>query len=61
MPDKILIDLDKALAWARGETRLRVRLPDGSFSEMSLVEYRRVCEMRKRLRAYRGEALPQVQ
>ena len=58
---KILIDLEEALAWARGERRLQVRLPDGSFSEMSLVEYRRVCELQKRFRAYRGEARPRVQ
>ena len=57
----ILIDLEDALAWARGERRLQVRLPDGRFSEMSLVEYRRVCELHKRLRAYRGEARPRAQ
>ncbi len=54
MPSKILIDLEDALAWARGERHLRVRLPDGSLSEMSLIEYRRVCELKKRLRAHTG-------
>jgi hypothetical protein len=54
MPSKILIDLEDALAWARGERQLRVRLPDGSISEMSLIEYRRICAIQKRLRAYRG-------
>ena len=54
MPSKILIDLEDALAWARGERHLRVRLPDGSLSEMSLIEYRRVCELQKRLRAHKG-------
>jgi hypothetical protein len=51
---KVLIELDEALAWARGETRIQVRLPDGTSSEMSVMQYRWTCEMQERLRAHRG-------
>ena len=55
MPNKILIDLDQALAWGRGKKRIRVRLPDGSCAHMSVREYRAACETLERLRAYRGK------
>jgi hypothetical protein len=51
---KDLIELDEALAWARGERRIQVRLPDGTMSEMSVMQYRWTCEMHERLRAHRG-------
>ncbi len=56
MPNKILIDLDQALAWGRGKKRIRVRLPDGSCAHMSVREYRAACETQERLRAHRGKA-----
>ena len=49
-----LIERDEALAWARGERRLQVRLPDGTLSEMGVMQYRWTCEMHERLRAHRG-------
>lgn len=51
---KVLIELDEALAWARGERCIRVRLPDGTLSEMGVLQYRSTCEMHERLRAHRG-------
>jgi hypothetical protein len=51
---KIPIELDDALAWARGDRRLQVRLPDGTLSEMGVMQYRLTCEMHERLRAHRG-------
>ena len=52
---KVLIDLDDALAWARGDRRLQVRLPDGTLSEMGVMQYRSTWEMHERLRAHRGK------
>ena len=52
---KVLIELDEALAWARGERCIRVRLPDGTLSEMGVLQYRSTCEMHERLRAHRGK------
>ena len=51
---KVLIELDDALAWARGDRRLQVRLPDGTSSEMGVMQYRSTWEMHERLRAHRG-------
>jgi hypothetical protein len=51
---KVLIELDDALAWARGERCIQVRLPDGTLSEMGVMQYRSTCEMHERLRAHRG-------
>ena len=48
-----LFDLDEVMAWARGEVRLRVRLPDGASDDMSVSEYCRAYEIQERLRAYR--------
>jgi hypothetical protein len=53
MADGTLFDLDEVMAWARGETRLRVRLPNGSSDDMSIAEYCREYEIQDRLRAYR--------
>jgi hypothetical protein len=55
MPDTILIGLDEALAWARGKTRLQVRLPDGTSAEMGVMQYRSLREMQKRLCAHKGK------
>ena len=52
---KVLIELDDALAWARGERRLQVRLPDGTSSDMGVMQYRSTWEMHERLRAHRGK------
>jgi hypothetical protein len=52
---KVLIELDEALAWARGERCIQVRLPDGTLSEMGVLQYRSTCEMHERLRAHRGK------
>ena len=38
MADGTLFDLDEVMAWARGEVRLRVRLPNGASDEMSVAE-----------------------
>jgi hypothetical protein len=54
--DKIPIELDEALAWARGERRLEVYLPDGSWSEMSVRQYQEACETQERLQAHRGRS-----
>ena len=53
--DQAVIALDEALAWARGEIRIEVRLPDGRIQEMNVMQYRRECEIQERLRAYRGK------
>ena len=55
MPNKILIELDEALAWARGERRMEVRLPDGTSAEMSVIEYRSAYQTQERLRPHRGK------
>ena len=55
MPETILISLDEALAWARGKTRLQVRLPDGTSAEMGVMQYRTLCEMQERLCPHRGQ------
>ena len=60
MSDKILIELDEALAWARGERRLEVYLPDGSWCEMSVRQYQDACETQERLQAHRGRPEPQL-
>ena len=52
---KVLIELDEALAWARGDRRIQVRLPDGTSSEMGVMQYRLTWEMHERLRAHRGK------
>jgi hypothetical protein len=52
---QVLIELDEALAWARGEGRLTVRLPDGTLSEMGVMQYRMTWAMHERLRAHRGK------
>ena len=52
-----LIALDTALAWARGEIRIEVRLPDGRLQEVNVMQYRRECELQERLRAHRGKPL----
>jgi hypothetical protein len=52
---KVLIELDEALAWARGERCIEVRLPDGTFSDMGVMQYRSTWEMHERLRAHRGK------
>ena len=57
--DQTLITLDRALAWARGEIRIEVRLPNGSIEEMNVMQYRRECETQERLRAHRGTSAPQ--
>ena len=54
MPNKILIELDEALAWGRGERRMQVRLPNGSSAHMSVRQYREACETQERLRAHWG-------
>jgi hypothetical protein len=51
---KILVELDEALAWARGEKRMQVRLPDGLSLEMGVKEYCTEYETQERLRAHRG-------
>ena len=51
---KVLIELDEALGWARGERRIQVRLPDGTSTEMGVMQYRLTWEMHERLRAHRG-------
>jgi hypothetical protein len=51
---KILVALDEALAWARGEKRMQVRLPDGASLEMGVKEYCTEYETQERLRAHRG-------
>ena len=51
---KVLIELEEALAWARGERHIEVWLPDGTFAEMGVMQYRRACEMHERHRAHRG-------
>ena len=51
-----LIDINDALAWGRGEMRLQVRLPNGTSSAMTVMEYRREYEMQERLRAHRGRS-----
>ena len=58
MQDTILISLDEALAWARGKTRLQVRLPDGTSAEMGVMQYRSLCEMQERLCAHKGKPEP---
>ena len=55
VPSKILIELEEALAWARGERHLQVWLPDGTFAEMGVMQYRRACETYERLLAHRGK------
>jgi hypothetical protein len=57
---RVLIELDDALAWARGERCIEVRLPDGTSSDMGVMQYRSTWEMHERLRAHRGKpkALP---
>ena len=52
MADGALFDLDEVMAWARGEVRLRVRLPNGASDDMSVGEYCREYEIQERLRAY---------
>jgi hypothetical protein len=59
MADGTLFDLDEIMAWARGEIRLRVRLPDGASDEMSISEYCREYEIQERLRAYRLQPAPE--
>jgi hypothetical protein len=51
---KVLIELDEVLAWARGDRRIQVRLPDGTSPEMGVMQYRLTWEMHERLRAHRG-------
>jgi hypothetical protein len=51
---KTLVELDEALAWARGEKRMQVRLPDGASLEMGVKEYCTEYETQERLRAHRG-------
>jgi hypothetical protein len=58
MADGTLFDLDEIMAWARGEIRLKVRLPDGASDEMSVAEYCREYEIQERLRAYRLRPVP---
>ena len=58
MADGTLFDLDEVMAWARGEIRLRVRLPNGASDEMSVAEYCREYEIQERLRAYRLKPVP---
>jgi hypothetical protein len=53
--NRILIELDEALAWARGERRMQVRLPDGTSAEMSVIEYRSAYQTQERLRPHRGK------
>jgi len=53
-----VIALEEALAWARGEIRIEVRLPDGRIERMNVMQYRRECEICDRLRAYRGNPKP---
>ena len=55
MLKKILVELDEALAWARGEKRMQVRLPDGASLEMGVKEYCTEYATQERLRAHRGE------
>ena len=50
MADGTLFGLDEIMAWARGEIRLKVRLPDGASDEMSVAEYCREYEIQERLR-----------
>ena len=52
-----VIALEKALAWARGEIRIEVPLPDGSVQELTVMQYRRECEIQERLYGYRGRTL----
>ncbi len=54
--EQAVIALDKALAWARGEIRIEVTLPDGNIREMNVMQYRRECETQERLRGSRGKA-----
>jgi hypothetical protein len=58
MADGTLFDLDEVMAWARGEVRLRVRLPNGASDEMSVAEYCREYEIQERLRAHRLRPTP---
>jgi hypothetical protein len=53
MADGTLFGLDEIMAWARGEIRLKVRLPNGASDEMSVSEYCREYEIQERFRAYR--------
>ena len=53
MADGTLFDLDDVMAWARGEIRLRVRLPNGASDDMSVAEYCSEYEIQERLRAHR--------
>jgi hypothetical protein len=55
VPSKVLIELEDALAWARGERHIQVWLPDGTLAEMGVMQYRRACEMHERLLAHRGK------
>ena len=55
MQNPTVIALEEALAWARGEIRIEVRLPDGRIEQMNVMQYRRECEICDRLRAYRGD------
>jgi hypothetical protein len=53
--EQTAIALDKALAWARGEIRIEVPLPDGSIQELNVMQYRRECETQERLHGSRGK------
>jgi hypothetical protein len=53
--EEAAIALDKALAWARGEIRIEVPLPDGSIKEMNVMQYRRECETQERLYGIRDK------
>jgi hypothetical protein len=57
---KVSIELDDALAWARCERRIQVRLPDGTFCDMAVMQYRRTSEMHERRRAHRGKPASQA-
>ncbi len=57
--DKILISLDDACAWARGEITIRIRFPNGVSSEVSMQEYRvEMARQREQVRRLREKERP---